>query len=136
MSEFHVFGLSQKGTLIKYDFTSVDQVDLIGLPRIKDQYNSELQKNLLSLNPQPNKDYKVWPDGCLRSEVLLNKRLENWLRGVEVLNELHESEGLSVVKSWGTLEYSGVRLINELKKVIKEIIEIVPNEEVTKKLEN
>jgi len=67
---------------------------------------------------------------------LLNKRLENWLRGVEVLNELHESEGLSVVKSWGTLEYSGVRLINELKKVIKEIIEIVPNEEVTKKLEN
>ena len=66
----------------------------------------------------------------------MNKRLENWSRGVEVLNSIQDSEGLQVVKSWGTLEYSGVRLINELKKVIKEILEIIPNEESTKKLEN
>ena len=42
MSEFHVFGLSQKGTLIKYDFTSIDYLSLFGLPNLKDQYNSEL----------------------------------------------------------------------------------------------
>ena len=49
---------------------------------------------------------------------------------------LNESEGLSVVKSWGTLDYSGVRLINELKKIIKEIINIVPNEKATEIIEN
>ena len=78
----------------------------------------------------------MWPDGCLRSDVLLKTRLERWEVCKNVLNELKESEGLSVVKSWGTLEYSGVRLINELKKVIKEIIEIIPNKEVTKKIES
>ena len=30
MSEFHAFGLSEKGTLVKYDFASIDYLDLYG----------------------------------------------------------------------------------------------------------
>jgi len=136
MSHYHVIALRRDGVLIKLEMSTKDAIqNVVGKP-YAEQFNTILQKEMLSkreyyvfasaIEEQESLDkrYSEFSDAALRPDTLLKTREVEYTIAENALKTC-ELEGAKMIMKYSDGSYSGVRILNGLIKVIKEVEKIL-----------
>ena len=114
--------------------------NVVGKP-YGEQFNTILQKEMLSEREyyvfasateeqeSLNKRYSEFSDAALRPDTLLKTREEEYAIAENAL-KTSELEGAKMVMKYSDGNYSGIRILNGLVKVIREVEEILGEKSV------